>query len=975
MLFVARFMCLVNFVFVIHEVYGQRKSEFRFTTQKTHSLNPSSSPQGSCHVCYGSDDCVGVAASWCEYYQRTTSVLAEEKEQETAADPVLKAEVDTALYNLLKTAAEDESFTECIPYVSQYTNCDKESICSGCQSCSCDGGGRWRCAPRQGCEPGVPRRDVDRRLMQRAMERLAGRPASGTHQDRVKRSFRDLARLTGRGAWMDELRLHSLSTVRPSTSPLDDEGNSKTSNVTDLKDEPTTLFNTLARWMQSVRPRSMASISVTPDREEIRNIIRTIFEDMQNKKTIGFTLFATEKLNDDLGLENFSFNELLSNFSMNNTGYNMTNKDHDSSDFTKLLSEMEGLGEAFEEITTVTYENFYKNMPMLKKAPDYFFSSGNVNYDLLDNDISSDRSTRILKRDVVNGVNETTSNTNVTVNSNLTAADNLKKQNSTLKVLDSNNTNLLKHKTDDDVQNISKTQKDMNENVLSPLADIIIEKQNELAELLNIRKHLIKNIKSNKNLNFSSNIADDLKENKTHFEMYKLEILPELSRNHGFVDKLEISPESSRGQSELNKYMDTLNNDVLKMVLEISAIQRLSKEQIVIIPNNFKTLSNAIKLYIQELKDSKDKIEIRDVFNSSNNLKNERDEVKGVASYIESGFLNVFEIMDKNKHTSNILGPLSKNAKTILKRLILSLTDSINSNDIKLAEKTQLISKLKKAQYEWKKIEERPRNTHVSDSLHDLKLKHLAVTCMVNELIQLLYQINFFQSHRMIPLDLDEIETTVNEISQTIESKIGSIHDYFNNEKLIASSTSSSMFSDDSLSTTTKPQGKKRRKLFFMKRLKKLIMKFMPKKKIPRQTEEIHKAKLMTIQKDISDWENAQPRNKRSPHGPPEKVKFKLQNILPKYLRRRFHHNGLKKNTKNSLKKGRSKREVPVPVMVTQLPWWVREEQTQFPWWRNHTRVTIVNRARLQRRPQKHAQKKKGIFSVLRDRIAEFFSG
>ncbi|XP_048484009.1 uncharacterized protein LOC105382434 [Plutella xylostella] len=939
--------------------FCQRKSEFRFTTQQTPSLllSPSSSSQGSCHVCYGSDDCVGVAASWCEYYQLTTSVLAEEQEQETAADPVLKAEVDTALYNVLKT---DTSFTECIPYVSQYTNCDKESICSGCQFCSCDGGGRWRCAPRQGCEPGAPRRDVDRRLLQRAMKLLAGRPADvkpnklhykppGTHQDRVKRSFRDLARLTGLGAWMDEVRLHSLSTVRPSTSPLDDEGNSTASNVTGLKDEPTTLFNTLARWMQSVRPRSMASISVTPDREEIRNIIRTIFEDMQNKKTIGFKLFATEKLNDDLGLENFSFNELLSNFSMNNTGYNMTNKDHDSSDFTKLLIAL-----------------FV-----------YMFIESFLISDLLDNDISSDRSTRILKRDIVNDVNETTSNTNVTVNSNLTAADNLKKQNSTLKVLDSNNSsNLLKHKTDDDVQNISKTQKDMNENVLSPLADIIIEKQNELAELLNIRKHLIKNIKSNKNLNFSSNIADDLKENKTHFEMYKLEILPELSRNHGFVDKLEISPESSREQSELNKYMDTLNNDVLKMVLEISAIQRLSKEQKVIIPNNFKTLSNAIKLYIQELKDSKDKTEIRDVFNSSNNLKNERDEVKGVASYIESGFLNVFEIMDKNKHTSNILAPLSKNAKTILKRLILSLTDSINSNDIKLAEKTQLISKLKKAQYEWKKIEERPRNTHVSDSLHDLKLKHLAVTFMVNELTQLLYQINFFQSHRMIPLDLDEIETTVNEISQTIESKIGSIHDYFNNEKLIASSTSSSMFSDDSLSTTTKPQGKKRRKLFFMKRLKKLIMKFMPKKKIPRQTEEIHKAKLMTIQKDISDWENnAQPRNKRSPHGPPEKVKFKLQNILPKYLRRRFHHNGLKKNTKNSLIKGRSKREVPVPVMVTQLPWWVREEQTQFPWWRNHTRVTIVNRARLQRRPQKHAQKKKGIFSVLRDRIAEFFSG
>lgn len=109
-------------------------------------------------------------------------------------------------------------------------------------------------------------------------------------------------------------------------------------------------------------------------------MLKFLFSDMQNKKTIGYKLFATEKLNDDLGLENFSFNELLSNFSMNNTGYNMTNKDHDSSDFTKLLSEMEGLGEAFEEITTVTYENFYKNMPMLKKAPDYFFSPGNVNY-------------------------------------------------------------------------------------------------------------------------------------------------------------------------------------------------------------------------------------------------------------------------------------------------------------------------------------------------------------------------------------------------------------------------------------------------------------------------------------------------------------------------------------------------------------------------------------------------------------------
>ncbi|KAJ8710435.1 hypothetical protein PYW07_009801 [Mythimna separata] len=73
---------------------------------------------------------------------------------------------------------EKQTKKKCVPFVSEYTNCNEDNICSGCSRCTCDGDAQWACedvkeCPRDDMSPdGVPRDDGESDIFDDALQML-----------------------------------------------------------------------------------------------------------------------------------------------------------------------------------------------------------------------------------------------------------------------------------------------------------------------------------------------------------------------------------------------------------------------------------------------------------------------------------------------------------------------------------------------------------------------------------------------------------------------------------------------------------------------------------------------------------------------------------------------------------------------------------------------------------------------------------
>ncbi|XP_047540375.1 uncharacterized protein LOC125073558 [Vanessa atalanta] len=106
------------------------------------------SNEDDCKICYGFD-CTALIEPRCAYYGEVYNNFANTDDYETE-DNDLNEEVGNMILQYVEKASQGPH-EDCLPLVSQYTNCNKENICVECKICDCDTYGRWNCSSVQHC--------------------------------------------------------------------------------------------------------------------------------------------------------------------------------------------------------------------------------------------------------------------------------------------------------------------------------------------------------------------------------------------------------------------------------------------------------------------------------------------------------------------------------------------------------------------------------------------------------------------------------------------------------------------------------------------------------------------------------------------------------------------------------------------------------------------------------------------------------
>ncbi|XP_068625239.1 uncharacterized protein [Battus philenor] len=57
----------------------------------------------------------------------------------------IRRTMDDGLQELLEHVGDSIEKTECVPFMSEYTDCTEANVCSGCSRCTCTADGTWSC--------------------------------------------------------------------------------------------------------------------------------------------------------------------------------------------------------------------------------------------------------------------------------------------------------------------------------------------------------------------------------------------------------------------------------------------------------------------------------------------------------------------------------------------------------------------------------------------------------------------------------------------------------------------------------------------------------------------------------------------------------------------------------------------------------------------------------------------------------------
>ncbi|KAJ2938948.1 hypothetical protein O0L34_g17760 [Tuta absoluta] len=165
------------FLFISHASTAQQWDASKTLTDNGHENQNGITYRRSnngCTVCLAAQDCAPFNPLQCEYYMKTNDIFEKENETDvsTTQESELRSEIDSLVYNIVEEGKSVADEADCIPYVSQYTDCTKENICVGCKTCNCDKRGSWICSLESTCAPELVRIIADRRTLAAAKESI-----------------------------------------------------------------------------------------------------------------------------------------------------------------------------------------------------------------------------------------------------------------------------------------------------------------------------------------------------------------------------------------------------------------------------------------------------------------------------------------------------------------------------------------------------------------------------------------------------------------------------------------------------------------------------------------------------------------------------------------------------------------------------------------------------------------------------------
>ncbi|CAH1640869.1 unnamed protein product [Spodoptera littoralis] len=811
-----------------------------------------------CNLCY-EKECMTLEQARCDYYAEAESVLPKDDDEPgTVNNPKLSKEVDDLVFDLVDKGAGLSNNMECIPYVSRYTNCNKDNICLDCKTCACNADGRWKCTIAAPCHSKEPPLKIDHRVLVLVM----GTIIESAHSKKVKRSVGNNSEeftttasnitLEQIAEWFYGMKLPRRISETPSTESTTTAGT------------PTTTTETSP--MTEVPPSTVSkTINTDTDYLEFDEVLRSIAVDTKTysrRKPLDYILS-----NQSFSVDYIIFDE--DNVTSNTNGDNLVY-------MMNMMQENDGVTEPSVSETTKVVIDLLSAAEQLgaksKTTEDDTTWNKDIEANALEdmNDVIDYNRLNIMKRDVEEQ-NKMTAPSLVPV--------------VTIIVNTTNNTR-------DNITGESLPN-DFKESVLIPFNKIILEKIKELENLKKIKDNLVKFVKSD------GAIPEDVENStgNTYFSIY----------NFAMGTGFNIGSRRSNTKT-YDKYTLKLKNDIFEVIRDIIAIQRHKGTNV---PNDLNYLLHSMKQYVYKNKwqDNKPKkIKIKKMRNFRRQMNQNVGHCANIS--IKDCLIKILELIDKHTPKSNALSPLSPTSRRIMKHIVNSFyVDELAVAGVRVHDPNYNLTKdLQMIGIQWQEMSANLLTSTPFASLFRMKLLHFGLTSDISKINNALSLIDFTHSRRMLP-SLDKVN---DDVIDKINTGLTGIHDkmqiivkYYSLKPNSTETTNPPTEGETNTKPLNTTDSKKKKNRSFIKHIRSLLetskkdIAELLHRKVPKSeiVKQLAKKKLDKIsEKRYNEYEEAMKkwqknlevtsRNKRSLL---DGFSTRIKSIIPRYLRHKVN--------------------------------------------------------------------------------------
>ncbi|XP_026728536.1 uncharacterized protein LOC113494413 [Trichoplusia ni] len=882
-----------------------------------------------CNICFA-DDCLVLDQARCDYYVETDNLL--DKDDDTPAfsgNEELRKECDSLLHDHVEKALLSATPMECIPFISRYTDCNKENVCIGCKSCSCTAEGKWNCSSSQQCHTKDAELNIDHRVLVLVLENMMDDTKRRKSKRSVTGSPEELKNVT-------TLSLEQMSEWIYGVKPLEQKysltqahttSGSTLRNGSEVTETVTTAMSTeTATTKATANPPGVTTKAVKNDATTIEPSTMSdsdyvAFDEVLRSIAVDNKSYNRRKLPLDNELSNKTFDidyMLMDDENINN----ITTENATADELSYVINFMrdEEVTEPpidIDESTKIVIdllETVARGAPNTTEAQD--FEVYNKDEDIRNgfentNDIIEYNAVNIMKREI-------TENSMMNVTNALTF------------IINTTNTTYV---TEDAI--------DLTETVLVPLNKIINDKKRELEELKRIKGNLLKYAKvddrgteDNKLENITSN---------TFFSIYNLAVNSD--------PEIDFRKTLKATKFDLDKYTKKLKNDIYEVIRDITLIQKYTKTAL---PDDLKNLIIAMKRYVyrNKIKDIKFDKTIPKKGKSDRRRMDESLSRCALISFKDCIIL-IIEAVDKDMPKSHALSVLSPSARKILKSIIKDFyTDEYAAVGLRVHDPDyNMTTDLKQIGGKWQEMTARIVNSSPFVTLYRMKLLHFVLTMDVSKMVDALALVDFAHSRRMFPsLDnvSDDVLDKINNGLKAIHNKIQIIIRYYQKKPKPAVKPTIRPRTDEETTINSLLKAidsRKKKKRSFIKHIRSLLKsskkdiaellhRKVPKSEIVKQLarkklDELSEKRYSEYQETMKRWQNNLDLSPRIKRAMPDHFKARIKNIIPNYLRHKVNKGikdkkknateylGWKANERNKRKKRKNRRNTTTTTLKT----------------------------------------------------------
>lgn len=457
--------------------------------------------------------------------------------------------------------------------------------------------------------------------------------------------------------------------------------------------------------------------------------------------------------------------------------------------------------------------------------------------------------------------------------------------------------------------NISHSLHGLVNNVVYPLNGVFNRILKEINELHRIRGYLFSIVKKNVDINIEVQNKTSL-DNKV-FPVYKTE-----------DPQSQIYLRSSRNTTLYEKYAIKLKKDVYDVIRDIVVIQKHFSSPSKM-PDDMKFLIKAMKHYIHKQGIYSKRASARAISNLSKQNETKitprrmmQTDDSIVSKTVRDLIIQVLELIDVNMPTKNALEPISKPIRKIMYRIIRQyFEDEFALIGLRVYDPHyNLTNDLSNVGFKWRKLSSEIEMSTPTNQLYLLKMLHLVMSVDIRKMNDALTLINFARSRRMVPVD----EAIGRNIVVSIENNLVDL-----NKKVIAIIETAIHKKNALFSNGHKQTKDTKKKESFLKQVKNFLINSkkdimhllrrntsksdIVKKIAEEKLGDMEEKRLNQLEKTMTKWQthlNIIPSRYKRNALDFDRIRRRIKNIIPKYLRGKLHP--AIANKKKNKKKGKA---------------------------------------------------------------------